>query len=148
MMGKNTVSHRAHLIRLESDSIKPYDQWEKEIQSDEISVLNFPTGFGGVLYPPNVFYKDVLKPGIFLKHTPQTDDIWFWGMVVLNNRKIKIVKDGYKHLTYINPERELNLNNDETLFQENKEGRNDEQLSSFLEYYPKIKAKLIEEIHP
>jgi len=144
--GENIIAHRAHLVSFESGSVKPYDQWEKSIETDEISVLNFPTTGGGVLYPPNVFYKDVLKDELFLKLTPHADDIWFWGMVVLNNRKIKVIKDGFKRLIYINPERELNLNDDGTLFKENVRGRNDEQLSALLEFYPEIKDKLLEEI--
>ncbi|QUH23766.1 glycosyltransferase [Methanobacterium alkalithermotolerans] len=146
--GKNILAHRAHLISFESGSVKPYNQWEKSIENDEISVLNFPTTGGGILYPPTVFYKDVLKDEIFLKLSPCGDDIWFWGMAVLNNRKIKVIKDGFKHLTYINPERELNLNDDGTLFEGNKDGRNDEQLSALLEFYPEIKDKLLREITP
>ncbi len=147
--GENVIAHRAHLMSFESGSVKPYDQWEKLIENDEISVLNFPTTGGGILYPPNVFYKDVLNDEIFLKLSPYADDIWFWAMLVLNNRKVKVIKNGYKRLIYINPERELNLNGDGTLFSLNKKGRNDEHLSALLEFYPEIKDKLLlREISP
>ncbi len=145
--GKNIVAHRAHLMNFESGSPVPYELWEKCIENEEITILNLPTGVGGVLYPPDVFNKDVLKDQLFLKLTPTADDIWFWGMVVLNNRKINVLKNGYKYLTYINPERELNLNDDGTLYEGNKL-RNDEQLSAILEYYPEIKDRLLEEIRP
>jgi glycosyltransferase involved in cell wall biosynthesis len=145
--GKNVVAHRAHLVNFESGSPVPYELWDKCTENEEISILNLITGVGGVLYPPDVFYKDVLKDQLFLKLSPNNDDLWFWGMVVLNNRKIKIIKNGYKYLTYINPERELNLNNDGTLYKDNQL-RNDEQLSAILEYYPEIKERLLEEIPP
>jgi len=145
--GKNVISHRAHLITFESGSPKPYRQWGQLTENDEVTVLNFPTGAGGILYPPNVFYEDVLKDDLFLKLSPNADDIWFWGMVVLNNKKVKVLKNGYKYLNYINPERELRLNDDGTLLKENMlGGRNDKQLSALLEYYPKIKDKLQEEL--
>jgi glycosyltransferase involved in cell wall biosynthesis len=148
--GKNVIAHRAHLISLESGSPKPYRYWEKSIENDEITILNFQTGVGGVLYPPNVFYKDILKDELFLKLSPTNDEIWFWGMLVLNDRKVKVIKNGYKYLYYINPERELNLNDDGTLFKENALSgqRNDKQFSALLEYYPEIKDKLFEEIPP
>ena len=145
--GKNVIAHRAHLMNFELGSPVPYEQWEKCTENEEITILNLPTGVGGVLYPPDVFNKDVLKDQLFLKLTPTNDDIWFWGMVVLNDRKINVLKNGYKHLTYINPERELNLNDDGTLYEGNQL-RNDEQLSAILEYYPEIKDRLLEEIHP
>ena len=146
--GENVISHRAHLIGFQSGSIKPYEHWEKEIENDKISILNFPTGVGGVIYPPNVFYKDVLKDEIFLKLSPRADDIWFWGMVVLNNKKIKVLKNGYRRIIYINPERELGLNDDRTLFRENRQkGINDEHFSALLEHYPEIKDKLLEELN-
>lgn len=145
--GKNVVAHRAHLMNFESGSLAPYEQWEKCTENEEISILNLLTGVGGVLYPPDVFNSDVINDQLFLKLTPTNDDIWFWGMVVLNNRKIIVPKNGYKYLTYINPERELNLNDDGTLYEGNQI-RNDEQLSAILEYYPEIKDKLLEEIPP
>lgn len=145
--GKNVVAHRAHLVDFASDSPVPYELWDKCTENEEISILNLPTGVGGVLYPPDVFYKDILNDQLFLKLTPNNDDIWVWAMVVLNNRKINVVKNGYKYLTYINPERELNLNDDGTLYEDNLL-RNDEQLSAILEYYPEIKDRLLEEIPP
>jgi len=51
------------------------------------------TGVGGVLYPPNSLYKDILDEELFMKLAPTNDDVWFWTMAVLNNRKICVIKD-------------------------------------------------------
>jgi len=147
--GKNIVAHRAHLITFESGFPRPYRRWEQLTENDDITFLNFPTTGGGVLYPPNVFYKDVLKDDLFLKLSPNSDDIWFWAMLVLNDKRVKVIKNGYKRLIYVNPERELNLNEDGTLFKTNVlPTGNDESISALLEYYPEIKSKLLGDIHP
>ena len=56
------------------------------------SFLHKLTGLGGVLYPPNVFYHDVLNADKFKQLAPTNDDIWFWFMAVLNGVKIKVIE--------------------------------------------------------
>ena len=56
------------------------------------SFANKLVGCGGVLYPPNCLYKDVLDEELFMKLAPTNDDIWFWLMAVMNNTKIKLIK--------------------------------------------------------
>lgn len=46
----------------------------------------FPTGVGGILYPPKCFYKDVTNRELFMKLAPQADDIWLWAMAVINEK--------------------------------------------------------------
>ncbi|MCL2687120.1 MAG: glycosyltransferase [Methanobrevibacter sp.] len=147
--GKNVVCHRAHLMAFKNERLLPYQSWEKNVQNNHATILNFFTGVGGVLYPPNVFYKDVLNKNLFMKLAPRADDIWFWAMAVMNNRKIKIVKNGYSEPNSVNIERELGFNDDGGLFLSNgPEGGNDKQLASVIDYYPEIKNKLKKEIPP
>ena len=57
------------------------------------SFLNKLTGVGGVLYPPNSLYKDVLREDLFLKLAPTNDDQWFWIQAILNNVRIRVVEN-------------------------------------------------------
>ena len=84
--------HRAHRVKLKEGVIAPYESWDKHIEEESARYDNFLTGVGGVLYPPGCFSKEVLREDIFLKEAPTADDIWFWVMALINNRKIsKIV---------------------------------------------------------
>lgn len=57
------------------------------------SYANKLVGVGGVLYPPNSLYCDITNENLFMELAPTNDDIWFWLMAVLNNRKIKVIKN-------------------------------------------------------
>ncbi len=132
------ICHRAHKIKLSKNGIAPYKKWRKKIRSSKASYLNFLTGVGGVLYPANCLYKDVLDENLFKELTPAADDVWFWAMAVLNKTKMVVADNNIKKLTYVNPERERGLTNEVTLFSSNKKGGNDLQIEKVLNYYPQI----------
>jgi len=132
------ISHRAHKVKFSKGTIAPYKKWDKCINNSKASYLNFLTGVGGVLYPPNSLYKDVLNEELFMELAPKADDVWFWAMAVLNNTKTVIPKNHVKKLTYVNPERERGLTNEITLFSSNKAGGNDSQITNVIKYYPQI----------
>lgn len=136
--------HRAHKILFDiNDNILPYNMWEHETDNKNASFNTFFTGAGGVLYPPDSLYKDLLNEELFTQLAPSADDIWFWAMAVLNNTKIKVVENNIKCLTYINPERELGLTNEYNLHSQNcDEGMNDKQLANVFKHYPKVLEKL------
>ncbi len=140
------ICHRAHKIKIENGHFVSYKKWEHAIISDKPSFYNFFTGAGGILYPPNSLYKDALNPDIFKKLNPKSDDVWFWSMAILNGTKIKIVEEEpFKNLVYVNPIREVGLNNDGALWLLfNKEEKNI-QLENMLNYYPQIMEKLLDE---
>ncbi|MDR2205042.1 MAG: hypothetical protein LBE36_02630 [Flavobacteriaceae bacterium] len=126
--------HRVHRLAFdENGNIKPYKDWEKCLkkgQEKESDVLFF-TGSGGVLYPPNCFYKDILDENLFKKLCPIADDLWFWMMVILNKRKIKIVKNNVYRIR-----NNFGTQEEEPLWKTNREaGYNDDQLKNLLEYY-------------
>lgn len=132
------ICHRAHKVKFSKGTIAPYKKWNKCIDNPKASYLNFLTGVGGVLYPPNCLYKDVFNEELFTKLAPKADDVWFWAMAVLNNTKTLIPKNHIKKLTYVNPERERGLTNEITLFSSNKTGGNDSQIENVIKYYPQI----------
>jgi hypothetical protein len=144
--GESILSHRSHRIILKGGKITSYGRWKQEIDGNgKKSFLNLFTGAGGVLYPPRVLYGDILKDELFMELSPTNDDLWFWSMTVLNNVKIKVIENNNAVLTYINPEREMNINGDETLCQINYPEGNDRQLAALFKYYPLILEKLRDE---
>ena len=86
------ICHRMHRIRLAADgALLPYNSWEFETTNTESSPLNFPTGIGGVLYPPGVFGPEVLNVERFTALCPRGDDIWFWWMAGANGATFRRV---------------------------------------------------------
>jgi len=78
---REILCHRVNRIRLGADGLPlPYGQWDFEHQGTEASPLVFPTGVGGVLYPPGCLHPDVLDDATFRALCPSTDDAWLYWM--------------------------------------------------------------------
>lgn len=136
--------HRIHRIQVENGKLLPYSRWKKASEKEPDSYLNFLTGVGGVLYPPGVLHEDATNEKLFKQLSPLADDVWFWAMAVRNDRKIRVIENPMSQLTYVNIERELNMNGDTTLISENCfQDKNDEQIENVLSEYPDIYKKLI-----
>lgn len=143
--GRKLVAHRSHQLLMLNNKITPYSQWPKCIQNAQSSFFNFCTTGGGILYPPHTLHEDVTNVALAKKLCPHADDVWFWGMAVRNGTSISIVPEPYT-LIYTNPARELNLNDDGTLFSSNGAGGNDSQIAALMEAYPDIQQKLHKEL--
>lgn len=79
-------ANRAHVIKFtDKGSIDSYNAWEQCTVKVGTSPLLFPTGVGGVLYPPHSLCEEVLNEEAFLRLCPTGDDIWFKAMSLLNN---------------------------------------------------------------
>jgi hypothetical protein len=63
--------------------LQPYRNWIFEYDGEEKSLINFPTGHGGVLYPPRCFHENILREDLFMKLAPTADDVWFKAMTAL-----------------------------------------------------------------
>ena len=136
--------HRGHKIKFDNkNNILPYKKWKHRIGHDFASFKNFFTGAGGVLYPPHSLYKDVTDEKLFLKLSPDADDIWFWAMAVIAGTPINIVKNNHKQLIYVNPERELKLTDELVLTRSNTAGGdNDRKIQQVISSYPQIMDRL------
>ncbi len=92
--------HRAHWICSKADgALEPYNSW-KRLDPGQVGPAHrlFPTGVGGVLYPPNSLHPEVLNESLFLQLCPTADDVWFKAMALLREvpaRKIRPVCDGF-----------------------------------------------------
>ena len=131
---KDIQVHRAHRVRLKDRKILPYEKWEKHVQEESARFDNFLTGVGGVLYPTNCFLSEVFRNDIFLKYAPTADDIWFWFMALISNRRIRVVQNHIKTLSCTNLLRQI-LPNRKTLYSINSTGRNDEQIENLMKFY-------------
>ena len=99
--------------------------------------MMFFTGISGVLYPPKCLHEDVLNEDKFTELCPMGDDIWFWGMAVLNNTPIKLVDNAIKCPTLIDGTQET------ALWKENViNNKNDIQIKNMISAYPEILKKL------
>ncbi len=142
-------AHRSHRIKLdEAGNILQYKNWHYCWNNHDPSFLNFPTTGAGTLFPPDIFYKDVFNHVLFAKLCPYADDIWFWAMLTLNNRKTILADSGISNLIYINPDREFGRNRQKTLGSLNvHEGYNDMQFHNIILHYPVLKDYLLGELN-
>lgn len=135
--------HRAHRVIVNNAQIAPYECWIKHIEDENARFDNFLTGVGGVLYPPNCFTQEVLRKDVFLKNAPFADDIWFWIMALVHNRKIRVVRNHISTLACTDIFRQL-LQHKRTLYAHNSRGANDKQLENLMKYYGQnIRNRLI-----
>lgn len=87
---KQSVAYRTHLVKFSIDGhLKPYSTWLQNYRGNILqNDVLFPTGCGGVLYPPNVLHKEVLNQAIFLSLCPNADDVWLFWMLRLNSSEV------------------------------------------------------------
>jgi len=112
--------HRAHVIR----KGLPYNKWKwKATKSDNAEML-FPTGIGGVLYPPNSLEVSHLND--IMQLAPQADDISYWALAKLKGTKHILVKNGYFEFNLVN-----GMDEEDSLMATNRDkGKNDFQFNA------------------
>ena len=133
------IASRPRKIKMNGKGlIEEYYKWEVISTGGETSFLNFPTGAGGVLYFPHALNEEVLNEKLFLELCPNGDDIWFWAMAILNKTKITVTEPPMNDLIYVNLAREGGILDELTLWNSNKDGKNDIQLQKMLNNFPQI----------
>ena len=127
---ENIIANRVHKIILNEKNIPiSYNNWKQEIASKDTDKLNFQTGVGGVLYPPDAFYKDVNRIDLINKLCPNADDIWLYWMIRLNKKIVK--QSGFREkLQEIPNTQDTNLKIKNVL-----NNSNDEQIKNMIEYF-------------
>lgn len=123
--------------------ILPYEKWKNPTNAQ--SMLNIPTGVGGILYPENCFHHDVTKKNIFMDICPNADDLWLRMMCFINNidtyylecysdfshHFIEIENSQSKSLSSINNGKQSKITNDSQFIALVKKYR----LDSLISYY-------------
>ena len=83
---EDIIANRVHKMKILNNVPDNYNNWN--LNNTDNHSLNFFTGVGGVLYPPNCFYKDITNIEYFKELCPHNDDIWLNWMVRLNKKNI------------------------------------------------------------
>lgn len=85
--------HRAHGMRCAPDgTLRSYYDWAWLSPGEQgPSPWLFPTGVGGVLYPPGALHPEVLDVQSFLRLCPTADDVWFKAMALLRGTSCRKV---------------------------------------------------------
>ncbi|MEZ0123226.1 MAG: hypothetical protein AB9Q17_13465 [Candidatus Reddybacter sp.] len=83
--------HRAHQMTFKpKGKLDDYKKWVFCSQEPTpASFLIFPTGAGGVLYPPNALDKRAVNKKLFTALAPTADDVWLKAMSILNKTKCR-----------------------------------------------------------
>lgn len=91
------IANRVHFITKDkAHKISSYNNWKKEYTTETRPSHNLiAIGCGGVLYPPNIFPKEVFNIVAIKKYCLNADDIWLKFMELKNN--IKVLYSGSKN---------------------------------------------------
>jgi len=85
------IANRAKKMTFKNDNeLDAYLNWS---DADEFkpSLHTFPTGMGGVLYPPESLSQEVFNTKEFTELAPNADDVWFKAMTLLNNTDVVFI---------------------------------------------------------
>ncbi len=91
------ICHIGHGMLLDGEGeLLPYSDWDRfAVGFAGPSPLLFPTGVGGVLYPPGAFHDDVDREDIFMELAPDADDVWLKAMTLLRGLPAAKVAPGF-----------------------------------------------------
>lgn len=137
---KEVVCYRAAKIYIDDGKIER-EYVSKGSLYRRPTFLHQQTGVGGVLYPPNCFYKDVTNDKKFIELADKNDDLWFWIMCVLGGYKIKIINNNSFKLYYIGNTQRVSL----TQINDNGKKLYYIQLKQLINEYPEVYRILLEE---
>lgn len=122
------ICHRAHRICVDAGrNPLPYQDWDFDTSSAQRSPAIFPTGAGGVLYPPGIFDPRVTDKTLFTTLCPTADDIWLYWMMRLNGGTAR----------RLGPFRLMNWPGSQhvSLWSDNLNGRNDHAIARMIERF-------------
>lgn len=125
---------RGHKMKFDvNGNLMPYRKWHWNVITSEKSILLFPTGCGGILYPSNAFFNDILDENLFMKLASTADDIWFKAMTALSHTLCKQVSLCSPLITISEAQ-----NNSLCKINNANRNRNDIQLQNVIAHYPKL----------
>lgn len=78
---------RVHTMKFDAnDDLLPYNEWDMEKVTTENPRHIFPTGVGGILYPPHILSKEVFNRETYMEICQTADDVWFHAMALKNGK--------------------------------------------------------------
>lgn len=95
------IACRAHGIKHDgTGALLSYSDWDWCVVQPSPKPDIFPTGAGGVLFPPGAFHALALDSSIFLELCPSADDVWLYWMVRMAGREVRTVLDNRRLITW------------------------------------------------
>ena len=94
------VATRAHRIIFKNHkTIKSYNNWHwADGHRNKPSLALMATGVGGVLYPPHCMHEELLNQELFLKLSPNADDLWLKVMQIKKGTKVVLCDSKVSHM--------------------------------------------------
>lgn len=84
-------TRRATFININNDTINVFPHYANKHYKPCFN--NQLMGGAGTLYPPHFLHQDILNIEAIKNLIPTHDDIYIWAMAILNNKKIKLIKN-------------------------------------------------------
>jgi hypothetical protein len=124
------LCRRAHRILLDDGGLPlPYPEWDRDIEEKGFGPDIFPTGVGGVFYPPDVLPAETLDLSSIRRLCPRADDIWLYWMASLAGRRFRRVGPRIECLSWRGSDAAA-------LFHDNlRAGGNDKQIQAMVGEY-------------
>lgn len=93
------VATRAHRILFNNHkTIRSYNNWHwADEHRNKPSLALMATGVGGVLYPPRCMNEELLNQKLFLKLSPNADDLWLKVMQIRKGTKVVLCDRKVSH---------------------------------------------------
>lgn len=121
--------HRAHEFALgPEESPCPYCSWTANVERRGESESCFPTGVGGILYPPGILRHEAVDREAAFSLCPSADDVWLFWIARRNGAHYKIVGRHRIFVTWRGSQQQ-------SLWQRNSDGQNDIQIRNMIARY-------------
>ncbi|WP_077146172.1 hypothetical protein [Sphingopyxis sp. KK2] len=130
----HVVGYRAHLavVRKNEQGFEKYSSWPFNISATEDQgreKLIFPTGMGGILYPPNSLHAEVFDASLFMDICRDADDVWLFWMARMAGFPHRRVPSRFEEIIWGDPE-------DESLAAKNLfGGHNDYRIAAMFDHF-------------
>lgn len=100
------IGTKGQRMRREANGkLTPYVSWPDAGIVEKPSVMLFPVGCGGILYPAHILDDEVLNKEVFMSICQHGDDIWFKAMALKAGHKTVIVRnDTHANQYHDNPQ--------------------------------------------
>jgi len=125
---KICCNHAVEILK-NNGEVTPYRKWRATSKYFGPTSKIMPIGIGGVLYPPNSLYKDVLIKELFLELCNTADDVWLNAMARLNGTEV-VRSDYFSKYLPVTTFKDSPLHN-----KNNLHGANDRQINNLIKYY-------------
>lgn len=121
--------HRAHEFAFDANqSLNPYCGWTINVERRGVSERYFPTGVGGILYPPELLHHEPRDREAAFALCPFADDVWLFWIARRNGAHHRLIGRHRTSVTWRGSQ-------EQSLWRKNGQGQNDIQIARMIERY-------------